>query len=175
MHAYGEIDMSNNDFRFFTNTDTDSLLARFQKTLKGAEYFDVLVGYFRSSGFNNLYTSLGNVKKVRILVGLSTDTKIVSTIEVTNKQGELKLSNHDIKENYKDYVKKEFDNSEDNEKIEEAVSIFIKFINEEKLEIRAFPERNIHAKIYITRYPEDDRDFGSVITGSSNFTWFKSK
>ena len=43
-------------------------------------------------------------------------------------------------------------------------------IAEKRLEIRAFPERNIHAKVYITRYPEGDRDFGRVITGSSNFS-----
>ncbi|OQX62317.1 MAG: hypothetical protein B5M51_06315 [Anaerolinea sp. 4484_236] len=28
----------------------------------------------------------------------------------------------------------------------------------------------IHAKVYISRFPEDDRDFGRVITGSSNFS-----
>src|SRR5699024_7173264 len=29
---------------------------------------------------------------------------------------------------------------------------------------------NIHAKVYISRFKEDDRDFGRVITGSSNFS-----
>ncbi|MBD3342290.1 MAG: helicase, partial [Candidatus Lokiarchaeota archaeon] len=32
------------------------------------------------------------------------------------------------------------------------------------------PSRNIHAKVYISRYHEEDRDFGDVITGSSNFS-----
>lgn len=66
-------------------------------------------------------------------------------------------------------MRKEFENSEDNSEIEKAVSEFRRFIQEGKLEIRAFPEK-IHAKVYITRYRKDDRDFGSVITGSSNFS-----
>jgi len=162
--------MADNDFRFFTNTDRDSLLARFQKTLKGAQYFDVLVGYFRSSGFNNLYSALKDVEKIRILVGLSADKEIVSLVEEINGQGQLKLSRHDIKEDFSNRVKTEFENCEDTADTEQAVKAFKSMIADKRLEIRAFPERNIHAKVYITRYPEEDRDFGSVITGSSNFT-----
>ena len=162
--------MADNDFRFFTNTDKDSLLARFQKTLKGAQFFDVLVGYFRSSGFNNLYSALKDVEKVRILVGLSADKEIVSLVEEVNGQGQLKLSRHDIKEDYVKRVKEEFENCEDSSETEQAVAAFKRMIAEKRLEIRAFPERNIHAKVYITRYPEEDRDFGAVITGSSNFS-----
>lgn len=40
-----------------------------------------------------------------------------------------------------------------------------------KLEIRAYPTRNIHAKIYIGRFHPEDRDYGFVITGSSNFSY----
>lgn len=162
--------MADNDFRFFTNTDKDSLLERFQKTLKGAEYFDVLVGYFRSSGFNNLYSALKDVKKMRILVGLSADKQIVSLVEEFHGQGQLKLSRHEIKDDYINRVKEEFEHCEDSEDTEQAVAAFRHMIEQKRLEIRAFPERNIHAKVYITRYPEDDRDFGSVITGSSNFS-----
>src|SRR5690606_13899617 len=39
-----------------------------------------------------------------------------------------------------------------------------------KLEIRAYPSQNIHAKLYIMTFKEGDRDFGRVITDSSNFT-----
>lgn len=163
--------MTDNDFRFFTNTDKDSLLARFQRTLMGARFFDVLVGYFRSSGFNNLYKSLGDVEKIRILVGLSADEQITSVVEeLKNKQGEFHFSKQDVKENYTTAVKREFENSEDNAETEESVSTFIRYIQEGRLEIRAFPEKNIHAKVYITRYPEGDKDFGRVITGSSNFS-----
>ena len=162
--------MADNDFRFFTNSDQDSLLGRFQKTLKGARYFDVLVGYFRSSGFKNLYPALKDVEKIRILVGLSTDQQVVSIVEETRGQGELKFSRHDVKELYANQIRQEFENCEDSVDTEESVAVFRRMIQEKRLEIRAVPERDIHAKVYITRYHEDDRDFGSVVTGSSNFS-----
>ena len=39
------------DLTFFTNEDGHSLLSRFNSTLKDTQLFDVLVGYFRASGF----------------------------------------------------------------------------------------------------------------------------
>ena len=44
--------------------------------------------------------------------------------------------------------------------------------NGKKLEFRVYPTRNIHAKVYITRYKGDIATIqkGSVITGSSNFS-----
>ncbi|MCK5229573.1 MAG: DEAD/DEAH box helicase family protein, partial [Desulfobulbaceae bacterium] len=43
--------------------------------------------------------------------------------------------------------------------------------NGKKLEIKAYPSRNIHAKVYIGRFHPEDRDYGFVITGSSNFSY----
>src|SRR3546814_16476888 len=42
--------------------------------------------------------------------------------------------------------------------------------NGKKLEIRAYPTKNIHAKVYIGKFKPEDRDYGFVITGSSNFS-----
>ena len=39
------------DLTFFTNEEGHSLLSRFKSTLKDTQLFDVLVGYFRASGF----------------------------------------------------------------------------------------------------------------------------
>ena len=60
--------------------------------------------------------------------------------------------------------------SEDNRNVEEGVHKFIEWIKTGKLEIRAYPSKKIHAKLYIMTFSEDDRDRGRVITGSSNFT-----
>jgi len=38
------------------------------------------------------------------------------------------------------------------------------------VELRVYPSEKIHAKVYISRYHQEDRDFGNVITGSSNFS-----
>ena len=53
---------NNTDNTFFTNTGNDSLLERFKKTLQHVENFDVLVGYFRTSGFHLLL--IKNLKKL---------------------------------------------------------------------------------------------------------------
>lgn len=59
---------------------------------------------------------------------------------------------------------------EDSAEIEIAARKFIEFIQSGKLKFRAHPSQNIHAKVYITRFKDDDRDFGRVVTGSSNFS-----
>lgn len=63
--------MSTTDLKFFTNEPERDLYSRFAAILKSnTQFFDVLVGYFRSSGFFNMYKSLETVEKIRILVGL---------------------------------------------------------------------------------------------------------
>jgi len=69
------------DLTFFTNKPECSLLDRFKTTLKDVRYFDILVGYFRSSGFFHLYKSFESIEKIRILVGLSIDKKTYQVIE----------------------------------------------------------------------------------------------
>ena len=59
--------------KFYTNEEGNTLYERFNQTLKNAQYFDSLVGYFRTSGFYRLYKSLDNVEKIRILIGLNID------------------------------------------------------------------------------------------------------
>ena len=63
------------DLTFFTNDPGATLLDRFRKTLKDVRHFDILVGYFRTSGFHQLYQSLETIEKIRILVGLNVDKK----------------------------------------------------------------------------------------------------
>ena len=59
--------------KLFTNEEGNSLYERFNKILKNAQYFDSLVGYFRTSGFYRLCDSLENIEKIRILIGLNVD------------------------------------------------------------------------------------------------------
>ena len=41
------------------------------------------------------------------------------------------------------------ENSEDSSNVEEGVSKFLEWLHNGKLEIRAYPSENIHAKLYI--------------------------
>ena len=68
-----EVIMSNFDSKFFTNEPGSTLYDRFKLALQHTKYFDVLVGYFRASGFYRLQEAFDNVEKVRILIGLNID------------------------------------------------------------------------------------------------------
>lgn len=155
--------------KFFTNADGNSLYERFNHTLQNAEYFDALVGYFRTSGFYRLYKSFDNVEKIRILVGLNVDPQ---TLDIVNGvQQHLDFDGQaNIRKQYQEEVRKEFENSDDTEDVDIGVRKFRELIETGKLEIKAVRDKNIHAKLYITRYKEDMPIFGSVVTGSSNFT-----
>lgn len=83
-----------NDTKFFTNEPGFALLDRFIKTLKEVQYFDVLVGYFRTSGFCKLYESFESIDKLRILVGLNVDRQAYEIIETVRSKGSLDFESH---------------------------------------------------------------------------------
>ena len=61
--------MSTTDLKFFTNEPERDLYSRFAAILKSnTQFFDALVGYFRTRGFFRMYESLESVDKIRILV-----------------------------------------------------------------------------------------------------------
>lgn len=73
---YTSMPVTSTDLRFFTNAPDETLYDRFVATLKDVQYFDLLVGYFRTSGFQRLARELGETEKIRILVGLSIDQQV---------------------------------------------------------------------------------------------------
>ena len=73
--------MTVNDLKFFTNAPERDLYSRFSTILKNnTQFFDVLVGYFRTSGFFRLYPAMDDVEKIRVLVGLNVDKYTVDII-----------------------------------------------------------------------------------------------
>lgn len=168
------MDSMNTDLTFFTNEPDATLLHRFRKTFADVQYLDILVGYFRTSGFHLLYDALEDIEKIRILVGLSVDRKafeLIDTFQVEAQQLKLPDPTHaETKAAFADQVTAEMEYSPDSHKIEIGVRKFIEFLKSGKLEIKAHPSRNIHAKVYIQRFVPEDRDYGRVVTGSSNFS-----
>jgi HKD family nuclease len=163
---------NNTDLKFFTNEENETLHGRFSKTLEHAKYFDVLVGYFRTSGFNRLYKSLEKIERIRILVGLNIDQQ-THEIYQDSQQTELNFESHKrTRANFSIHLQKELEHSEDTEDVQISIQKFIEYLKSGKLVIRAYPSKDIHAKVYITRYsePVSSVTFGSVITGSSNFS-----
>lgn len=162
----------NTDLSFITNEENQSLKERFGVLIKSTRFFDCLVGYFYSSGFHAIYKSLEDTEKIRILIGIGTDRRTYDLMEKANRNEQqiIDFSHAETKQQVEAIIKKEMEDSEDNKDVEEGVYKFIEWIECGKLEIRAYPSQNIHAKLYIMTFKEGDRDAGRVITGSSNFT-----
>ncbi|MDE1152831.1 MAG: helicase-related protein [Micavibrio sp.] len=158
------------DTRFITNEQGRTLVDRFV-TLIGNDTtaFDCLVGYFYSSGFHLLRPSLEQTDKIRVLIGLNTDQETFDQIQLSRAQSELNLSHAETKEHYAKTVIKELETVEETKEVEEGVRIFIDWLKSKKLEIRAFPDGNLHAKLYIMTH-KNARDKGRIVTGSSNFS-----
>lgn len=179
----------NSDLTFFTNEPGQTLLNRFNATLKGAQFFDVLVGYFRSSGFYQLYEAMEDIEKIRILVGLNVDRNAWEIMQINEENGAIDFESHQRTKHLfqKNLISEIEESSEDDKRLETGIRKFVEFLHQDctnqdlpksqlgngkKLEIRAYPSKNIHAKVYIKRYNKNIRDiqYGSVITGSSNFS-----
>ena len=159
--------------KFFTNEPDKDLYTRFSKILQSnTEFFDVLVGYFRTSGFFKLKDAMKDVNKIRILVGLNVDRFTVRIID--EAKGIIDYERRTEKEG-RDFVsgdiQKEFIDAPVDEKVESGVRTFIEWLVNGKLEMRLYTEAPLHAKVYIMRKDPTKSDTkGSVITGSSNFS-----
>lgn len=159
--------MSSYDTSFFTNTEGNTLSDRFNVLLKDTEFFDCLVGYFYVSGFYKLQESLETTEKVRILVGMGIDSQTFQLIEDSQNTN---ISTAEFKKKFRRDIIREMGNSQDSLDVEKGAIQFVEWLKEGKLEIKAYKERKTHSKLYIMTFPEDDKDLGRVITGSSNFT-----
>ncbi len=163
-----------NDLTFFTNEPERNLYDRFNKILRShTEFFDVLVGYFRTSGFYMLYPAMEDVKKIRILVGINVDKKTFYLLNYGEDEELNFIASHkNIKDSFANSIEEEMKKSNDTLEVEEGVKVFIDWIKLGKLEMKVYPHDLIHAKVYIMRkdLKKIPDQYGSVITGSSNFS-----
>lgn len=166
--------MNQTDLKFFTNEPERDLYSRFAAILKSnTQFFDVLVGYFCASGFFKMYEALESVDKIRILIGLNADRFTVKIIDrATNEAKVASISAAEGKDIVSAEVSSEFETTESSAEVEKGVRVFLDWLKSGKLELRMFTEAPIHAKVYIMRKDQEKvpDSFGSVITGSSNFS-----
>jgi len=155
------------DLTFIVNEPNKTLKNRFEQLINDCRFFDCLVAYFFVSGFHALYKSLEKTERIRILIGIGTTKE---TYELIETKKDYLLSHSETKQQIENIVETDMADSEDNKNIEEGVQKFIEWIKDKKLQIRAYPSKNLHAKLYIMTFKKGDRDIGRVITGSSNFT-----
>ena len=128
----------NSDLTFITNEENRNLLERFGVLIKDTRFFDVLVGYFYTSGFYALYKSLESTERIRILIGINTSRATYDLIQKSKapEQPTLQYSHAEVKEQLADDVAKEMEESEDEQDVERGVHKFIEWIKSGKLEIK---------------------------------------
>jgi len=160
------MNLSRTDLTFITNEPGRTLKDRFIVLIKDSKFFDCLVGYFYLSGFYNLYKALENTEKIRILIGMGISQEAYDLL----KEQEHLLSHFEIKKHIEAEIENELAECENKREIEEGIIKFLEWTKNKKIEIKAYPSRKFHAKLYIVTFKESDRDIGRVITGSSNFT-----
>ncbi len=156
--------------KFFTNDPENTLLEKFEGVFQynNVHQFDALVGYFRSSGYFRVRPFLDKVPKVRILVGINVD-KLLN--DATQMGLEFFKDEKATKEDFVAKVIEDIKDSKYDKPTEEGIIQFIRDLVDQKLEIRAHPDKKLHAKVYIFRpEPFNQHTPASVITGSSNFT-----
>ena len=156
--------------KFFTNDPENTLLEKFEGVFQynNIHQFDALVGYFRSSGYFRVRPFLDKVPQVRILVGINVD-KLLN--DATQMGLEFFKDQNAAKEDFIEKVVDDIKEAKYDKQTEEGIIQFITDLVDKKLEIRAHPEKKLHAKVYIFRpEPFNEHTPASVITGSSNFT-----
>ena len=156
--------------KFFTNRDRNYLIHKFKGVFENQSIysFDALVGYFRASGYFRMNPLLKEVPEIRILVGINVD----ALLKKYHALGlEYMVDSQETKKAFIKNLKKDIEQADYSKEIEDGILAFINDVATKKITIKAHPEKNLHAKIYILK-PKNFNEYstGSVITGSSNFT-----
>lgn len=156
--------------RFFTNEDSNTLINKIQGIFQyqNIHCFDILIGYFRSSGYFKIRPFLENVPQIRILVGINVDQLITDA----KRKGQLYLEDPGhTKEEFLEQTANDIAGANYNKETEEGILQFMEDIISRKVCIRAYGTKNLHSKIYIFRpEPFNEHTGGNVIMGSSNLT-----
>lgn len=162
---------------FIQNTGEQSLSKIINNLLPAkTKAMDFLVGYFYFSGMEEVYNNLED-KAMRILVGLDMDHDILKkTSEFDLHVNSRRPSSKELREDFFQSLIQLFNETGyfESSKQAEAFKIYYEKIKNGTLEIRKTLDP-CHAKMYIFAYKdeltEDGETPGTVITGSSNFSY----
>jgi len=157
--------------KFFTNSEENTLIKKFEGVFTynpNIQYFDALVGYFRASGYFRIRPFLDKVPHIRILVGINIDKMLADA----QKEGLEFFKNHEkTKEDFISKIQEDIEKANYDKDTEKGILQFIDDLIEKKIQIKAHPEKKIHAKVYILRpEPFNEHTPATAITGSSNLT-----
>jgi superfamily II DNA or RNA helicase/HKD family nuclease len=168
-----------------TNEKEKTMLAALANALQTSDSIDICVGYFYFSGFQMMAEQLKD-KKIRILVGLEVDPKLIPDIVKNSRDQDVSFampapwpptsSALQLKQNYMDALVGFVNDSDafDSEESESVFDMFIGKINDGSLEIRKTKNPE-HSKFYVINNKADFSQGGdapgTIIMGSSNLTY----
>ncbi len=157
--------------QLFTNRNGNTLIKKFEGVftyVPGIACFDVLVGYFRASGYFRVRPLLDKIPKVRILVGIDVDRL---TKDFHDRGQQFLRDGNLTKDEFIADITKNIQDADYDKQTEAGIIQFIDDLIDGKIELRAHPEKTIHAKVYIFRgEPFNEYAPCEFITGSSNLT-----
>lgn len=168
-----KMDNSNTSTNFFTNKNGNTLIKEFEGILQHNNHIknlDAVVGFLRASGYFALRPLLDNINRVRILIGIDVDKYI---IKAANSGQIFFGAENEIKDDCLRKIRKDIEQSHYSKDVEDGIFQMLEDIINGKLELRAHPSRQIHAKLYVL-YPENFNQYlqGIAITGSSNLSGY---
>lgn len=156
--------------KFFTNEEGRTMLEKIAGIFahKNIHFFDVLVGYFRASGYFRIRPFVQRSGRIRILVGINIDRLVQ---EAWDKGLQFGANPTVARAEFLDELKQSIQKSAYDRVVEEGMIGLVDDIASGKVEIRIHPSQTIHAKVYIFREEtKHAHGYGAVITGSSNLT-----
>ncbi len=156
--------------KFFTNEEGRTLIEKIEGVFshKKIHFLDVLVGFFRASGYFRVRPFVQKSGKIRILVGINIDRLVQ---EAWDKGLQFGANPAASREQFLSALTSDIQKSAYSRPVEEGMIGLVDDIAAEKIEIRIHPSQTIHAKVYIFREEtKHAHGYGAVITGSSNLT-----
>lgn len=157
---------------FFTNQDKNTLFNKLNgvfDNMTNIEFFKVVSGYFRASGYFKVRELYKSEFKVKVIAGINVDPFIA----LAQKQGLLFNANaKDTKTSFIESIQDDIISAKYSKNIEEGILQLIDDIASGKIEIRAHNSKKLHSKFYIFLSPNfnEHNPNGMVIMGSSNLT-----
>jgi superfamily II DNA/RNA helicase/HKD family nuclease len=157
--------------KIFTNKEENTLIKKFEGIFSynaNIQNFDALVGYFRASGYFRIRPFLDKIPHIRILVGINVDNLLANA----QRAGLDFFKNQEkTKEEFLQEVRQDVEQADYTRETEEGILQFIEDIVQNKIHVKAHPDKKLHAKVYIFRpKPFNEHTPASIITGSSNLT-----
>ena len=160
----------------------EKLVEHIKSILGSTDSARFAVGYFFLSGLEAIQDRLTEVKKLRLLIGNTTNRETIEQVSEGYKRLEL-VEAAEERERYLKNADKKRRSEETAENLRKTVEVMdqtddgqalvktlIQLIEEKRLEVKVYTKGRLHAKAYIFDYKDGAYENGIAVVGSSNLT-----